>query len=108
MRPSIMMFILLPRRQPVMKLLMSVGSASCFEARDLLGPVFPVNNREKNRGRPERARVPPHPTHGFLFLRLLFTGAAGARKRPRGHERGSGMRRRKKPAAVSPGLQTQS
>ncbi|HYY38626.1 MAG TPA: hypothetical protein VE801_12875, partial [Xanthobacteraceae bacterium] len=68
-----MMFILLPRRQPVMELLMSIGSASCFEARDLLGPVFPANNRAKNRGRPERARSTAS-THGFLFLRLLFTG----------------------------------
>jgi hypothetical protein len=101
-----MMFILLPRRQPVMKLLMSVGWASCFEARDLLDLFFCKQQGEK-QGTPGARARPPHPTHGFLFLRLLFTGAAGARKRPRGHERGSGMRRRKKPAAVSPGLQTQ-
>jgi hypothetical protein len=85
MRPSIMMFILLTRRQPVMKLLMSVGSASCFETRDLLGPVFPANNRAKNRGggrvpnrrcatRAKSRARPPRPAHGFLFLRLLFTG----------------------------------
>ena len=74
MRPSIMMFILLTRRQPVMKLLMSVGSASCFETRDLLGPVFPANNRAKNRGRPEnRARSTASDT-GFLFLRLCLQG----------------------------------
>jgi hypothetical protein len=80
-----MMFILLTRRQPVMKLLMSAGPASCFETRDLLTLFFlQTTGRKTEEGdgcriggapfAPRAARVSPHPTHGFLFLRLLFTG----------------------------------